>query len=381
MVLAAYPPSYTGAGAQAAQLATGLAEQGVRVTILCPAPDDVEAPAVERQGNLTVLRFRTPRADTRRLTFGLRAALWLLFHSRWQLLHLHGFNYWALLPSWVARLRARPIVAKTTLLGPGADGALEADLQFPQSLLAAGHRRVQAIVALSEALAQSFVERPGYRAQIVRIPNGVDTDAFRPAREDERRAARERYDLPSDASVVITVGRLEARKNPVGLVEAAGCMKRRPLCLALVGPPSPYPEDVAALDAAIAALPEGVEARLVGELPPAELPQVLRAADLLVLPSRAEGMPNSLLEGMATGLACVATDIPGSRDVLSEGGGVLVPLDDPDAMARQLDAWLSDATELELWGKAGRRVIEERYSMDVVARRYRELYRSLLDAA
>lgn len=379
MLLVGYPPAYSGAGAQGAKLASELARQGVAVTVLCPAPGASEAPAVEEQGKLVVRRFRVPSADSRHLVFGLRCALWLLAHGGWQLLHLHGFSYWSVSPVWVARLKRRPVLVKTTLLGPGADGALRGELSLPQRVIAASYRRVQAIVALSDALAASFVETPGYRARIERIPNGVDTEDFRPAEGDEKGAARKRFDLPQDAAVAVSVGRLEARKNIVALVEAAAEVKHRPLCLALVGPPSPYPEDVIALDRAVAALPPGVEVRFVGELPPSELPEMLRGADILVLPSRAEGMPNSLLEGMASGLGCVASDIPGSRDVLARGGGVLVPLDDREAMARQLDAWLSDPVELARMGAEGRRLAEEHYSIQSVARRYVDLYRTLLE--
>jgi glycosyltransferase involved in cell wall biosynthesis len=129
---------------------------------------------------------------------------------------------------------------------------------------------------------------------------------------------------------------------------------------------------------AVASLPEGVEARLLGHLEPERIADLLRAADLLTLTSRAEGMPNSLLEGMATGLACIATDIPGSRDLLSEETGVLVPLDDADALAREIDRLLGDRDSRRALGSAARRAIETSYSAARVGERYFSLYRRLL---
>jgi glycosyltransferase involved in cell wall biosynthesis len=108
--------------------------------------------------------------------------------------------------------------------------------------------------------------------------------------------------------------------------------------------------------------------------------ELYRAADVFVLASRAEGLPNALLEAMASGLACVATDIPGSRDALAHGGGLLVAAEDRDALARAIDGLAGNAPERSRLGAQARRVIEERYALGRVAERYLELYAGLLGA-
>jgi glycosyltransferase involved in cell wall biosynthesis len=89
-------------------------------------------------------------------------------------------------------------------------------------------------------------------------------------------------------------------------------------------------------------------------------------------------MPNSLLEAMATGLPCVDSDIPGSRDVLSRGGGLLVPLDDPAALAAALDQIVADPAVGARLAAEALAVVEAEYSIDRVAERYLAIYRELI---
>jgi glycosyltransferase involved in cell wall biosynthesis len=109
---------------------------------------------------------------------------------------------------------------------------------------------------------------------------------------------------------------------------------------------------------------------------------VLRAADVFVLPSVAEGMSNSLLEAMATGLPCVASDIGGNQDLLGPGGtGVLVGEGSPDGWAEALIGLLQDATRLKRLGGLARERVDEEFALTRVVDRYVALYRALLFAA
>jgi glycosyltransferase involved in cell wall biosynthesis len=80
---------------------------------------------------------------------------------------------------------------------------------------------------------------------------------------------------------------------------------------------------------------------------------------------------------MASGLACVATDIPGSRDVLEDGGGELVPLDDPESLASALERLAADPEARRRLGEEARAIVEARYSLESIAGRYEALYRRL----
>ena len=94
-----------------------------------------------------------------------------------------------------------------------------------------------------------------------------------------------------------------------------------------------------------------------------------------MLPTRAEGLSNSLLEAMARGLPCVASDIPPNRDVLDQGScGLLAPLDAPAAWAAELLRLAGDRELAARLGSAARARVEERYAIGRVADQCLDLY-------
>ena len=111
----------------------------------------------------------------------------------------------------------------------------------------------------------------------------------------------------------------------------------------------------------------------------ADVADVLRAADVFVLPSVAEGMSNSLLEAMATALPCVASDIGGNQDLLGPGGaGVLVAESTPARWAEVLIDLLNDPDQRNRLATAARRRIDDEFALERVVARYVALYRRLL---
>ncbi len=117
-------------------------------------------------------------------------------------------------------------------------------------------------------------------------------------------------------------------------------------------------------------------AHFTGYLP--DPSDAFRAAGIFILPSRVEGMSNALLEAQSFGLACVASDIPGNRAVVSDGvNGRLVPPDDPAALAAVLIELLDDADQRTRLGAAARRIAAERFRMECVAEKVLALYHQL----
>jgi len=376
MVFPALQPEFAGGGLQGLRLMERLAARGLRMTALAPIDAGVAAPAEESAFGGRLRRFRVVRRHRSAWAwrFGVQAAAWLWRHrDAWQLLHVHEFGYYAVLPMWVARALGRPVVIKTPMLT--ADGQAYRLGSGPLGrLVTSVHREVAAVVVLSRELEERVRADAAVADRAVRIPNGVDTERFAPREPAARRALRAELGLPGDAFVVVTCGEIGHRKNPVALVRAAARLRHRPVILVLAGPPGPDPADARALEAAMAALPEGVEARLPGDVPPDEVPRWLAAADVLTLTSRNEGLPNSVLEGMASGLPCVASDIPGSRDVLEDGGGELVPLDDDAALAARLDALAADPDRRAELGRIARARAEREFAFERIAGRYLALY-------
>ena len=183
-----------------------------------------------------------------------------------------------------------------------------------------------AIIVTTPAL-EAYVRSRRPRGEVHLIPNGVDTTLFQPAPRP-----------PREVREVLYVGRLSGEKNLGALVEAAARVKHTPLRVTLVG----SGPDRAALEARARAL--GVSLQVKPVVPHPEVARLMAAADAFVLASFNEGHPKVLLEAMAAGAPCVASDCEGNRSLVADGRtGLLFDPYKPEDLAAQLDRVLGDA--------------------------------------
>jgi sugar transferase (PEP-CTERM/EpsH1 system associated) len=241
---------------------------------------------------------------------------------------------------------------------------------------------VHRYVALSQGLESYLVDAVGVpRERVVRICNGVDTARFSPPPVGARAPIP---DSPFDDPrfwVVGTVGRLGHVKDQVTLARAfvrvlaiaPGAASRVRLAIVGEGPLRKEIENVLAQAGAtnLAWLP--------GER--GDVPAILRGLDCFVLPSRAEGISNTILEAMASGLPVIATRVGGNPELVEDGvTGALVPPEDPQALAREIVACFRSPQLAAARGRAGRARAEQSFSLDGMVRRYGDLYGEVLRA-
>lgn len=230
-------------------------------------------------------------------------------------------------------------------------------------------------IPVSRDLEGWLVETVGAVPQRVdQVYNGVDSVRFHP-RDGARMDGVIREFFPDDAFVVGSVGRMADVKNYPGLVRAflqvleQEPMARERLRLLIVG------EGVTRA-ACLGMLREaGAEslAWLPGER--ADIPELMRAMDLFVLPSLGEGISNTILEAMSTGLPVVATRVGGNGELVREGHtGMLVPPADPQALAQAILAYYRAPDQAVRHGKAARRLVEAGFSMEAMTRGYLQVY-------
>ncbi len=237
---------------------------------------------------------------------------------------------------------------------------------------------VDRFVPLSEELERYLVDRVGIPpARITRIYNGVDTERFAPGsgRPDVLPPG---FAAPGDL-VIGTVGRMHGVKDQLNLAQAftrlVGAVGRAAdrLRLVMIGD-GPLREACAAqLGAA------GLADRcwLPGDR--GDVPALMRAMSVFVLPSQAEGISNTVLEAMASGLPVVATAVGGNPELVIDGEtGRLVPPGDPAALATALRGYLDDPTLGVRHGAAGRARARARFSLEGMLQRYGELYANAL---
>jgi sugar transferase (PEP-CTERM/EpsH1 system associated) len=234
-------------------------------------------------------------------------------------------------------------------------------------------------VALSRDLEKYLIERIGVAAdRVEHIYNGVDSERFRP--RAGARVAIEGSPFNDPALFVVgTVGRLEAVKDQTNLarafVRALAMSPRaaRRLRLVLVGD-GPLRGEIESI---VRAANAQSLVWFAGERN--DVPDVLRGLDCFVLPSLAEGISNTLLEAMASGLPVIATRVGANADLMEDGlSGRLVPRADPDALAREILEYLADPALTRRHGRAGRQIVERRFSLDRMVADYEALYRRLL---
>ncbi|MCJ7811413.1 MAG: glycosyltransferase family 4 protein, partial [Dehalococcoidia bacterium] len=121
------------------------------------------------------------------------------------------------------------------------------------------------------------------------------------------------------------------------------------------------------------------EVHFLGFVDPSEMGAHYGRADLFVLPSRMENFPLVILEAMASGLPVVATDVGGVPELVEHGEtGLLVPPNDPDALADAINDLLDDPDEMEQMGARGRQLVSDQYTWDRVAERIAGYLRDML---
>jgi len=208
--------------------------------------------------------------------------------------------------------------------------------------------------------------------RLVVIPNGVDPTPF----DRASAASRTALGIPERSHLVLFVGRLDPQKGLPILLDAAETVARnRPdWHLAIVGD---GPEEMA-LRGRVAASPIlAGRVRWLGRRD--DVPSLLKAADLLVLPSLWEGMPNVVLEAMAARRAVVGTAVEGTDDLIIPGHtGWLVSPGDPAALAAALAEAASDPDRLARFGNAGRERVEAKSTPARVVEAYDRLWSRVL---
>jgi glycosyltransferase involved in cell wall biosynthesis len=250
---------------------------------------------------------------------------------------LHGFYFHELMPP-----RTRRMFAELARIG----------MRCADAVLSQNPEDVE--LAIREGLCPA--------EKIEYLGNGIDMTRFDRARLDPELPRRYRAELgiPEDAPVIGFVGRLVRDKGILELLEAIRRVRaRHPHArVVLVGMVDKAKADV--IEPATAAR-YGVAdiCHFLGHRD--DMPELYAFMDVFVLPSHREAFPRSIMEAAAMGVPVIATRVRGCRTTVQDGStGLLVPLNDPPALAQALDALLSDATRRRQMGHAGRlRAVKE----------------------
>ncbi|MFB4319652.1 glycosyltransferase [Actinomadura sp. 21ATH] len=340
-VLHASQPTDGGVAVYVVQAAADQVRRGWEVAVACPPDGDLAARLLAAGvAHVPWHAGRAPGPGTVREALDLRR---IVRRFAPDVLHLHSAK-----AGLAGRLPLGPLggPAVPTIFQPhgwswlAATGAQAAAGLLWERLAA---RRTGALVCVGTGeLLQGREAR--VRAPYRLVRNGVDLGHFTPAGPAERRAARAALGLPADAPLAVCIGRVTRQKGQDVLLAAWPAVRRRcpRALLAVVG-------DGDALPRLRRAAPPGV--RFVP--PVADTRGWLAAADVVVLPSRWEGLALVALEALARGRSLVCSNVPGLAEVVQPESGALVPPDDPGGLAEAVAYRLERPREADAEGRAG----------------------------
>lgn len=372
-----FPPEFSGAAQQALMLARRLRSLGHHVEFVTVRWRDL--PEQDVVDGFPVTRLYAGRGSKHRelrLWANLCRYVWRRRHD-FDVLHSHGAYYTNAIVGPLARAAGLRSIVKASLAN---DDLHDVGRSLSGRLHRALLTRVDACIAISRDLVREFNDCGLPPERIHYLPNGVDTALFSPADAATRAALRSELGLPADAPIALYAGVMDARKNIEWLARRwvdHDAFDTGTLLLA-IGPQSredPNGDLIARLTALAARAPH----RFMLRPHSAGVERYLRAADMLVLPSHREGLPNVVLEAMACGLPCVAADVSGTRDLVQHGRtGYTYAPDDAQALGLAVASALTPAGRA--LGENGRALVEEKFSLDTVAQGYSRLYDRLVGA-
>ena len=305
----------------------------------------------------------------------------------------------SILPRLIRRLRGQPVdLVHTHLFASGFFGRLAARFSGVPVIIHEQRNESEhtnlfgkwidrhlgslasAVICVSESTRDFNVHEKGidpHKAEV--IPNAINLDRFhREAFKMDPAGCLDDLDLPPTAKIVIGVGRLVPEKRFEVFLKAARLIHEA------------YPEarflilgdgsERGSLERLAESLGIGSATRFAGMR--SDVLALLSCSHVFVLTSDYEGLPLTLLEAMALQVPAVATDVDGTSEVLSDGaGGIVVPRNSPEAVADAVVSLLRDERRAQDIGLQGRRLVEEKYNIQVVQEQTYAVYQSILGSA
>ena len=371
-----FPPHYSGAAKQAIALAKKLHARG----------HHIEFATLRREGetfedsydSFKVWRLSNGRGKHREFVFWWN--FFRFFYSRrkdFNILHSHGAYYYNSIVGPLGRLFRKKSLMKISLanndlagLGQGISGKIH------HSFL----EMVDACVVISRDLQKEVDELRFPSSKVFMLPNCVDTDRFRPPTYLEKLEKKKMFGLSAKQSITLTVGVFDKRKNIGWLIDkwvehqgfGTGAL------LMAVGPQSREDKDgnfLRGLKQLAANHPDLIKIYDHVE----NIEDFYQVVDFFILPSTGEGMPNVVLEAMASGLPCITTRVSGCSDLVDEGvNGFMFQADDAQELHSALSNMLT--SDHDHFSHAARKKVEHNFSLQALALAYEDLYCKLISS-
>jgi glycosyltransferase involved in cell wall biosynthesis len=336
--------------------------------------NEVQDGAVIHRSPVLGRRFRAVNS----LLYLVDALVWMVRNrNRYDVIHCQQMFGAAVVGLVAKSLLGKPVLVRVTTTGELGE-VRHVRRTPPANLRLRQLRNVDRWVALTHDMQREVLTLDARPQRVCVIPNGVaapEDAAYRPGVKERRRA---QLGIPF-ARTALYAGRLSEEKNLDTLLCAWKLLENAfpEAHLLVCGEGGRFRNVAAQLRGLAAQLGIEAKAHFLGHV--ANPVDYMLASDLFVLPSRTEGMSNSLVEAMAAGAAIVATDIPANRELLvNDVEALLVPPGDAGELAAAVARILGSPETANRLGRAARDKAERELGLDRMALRYLELYCSML---
>ncbi|MEX2601288.1 MAG: glycosyltransferase family 4 protein [Balneolaceae bacterium] len=362
---------YFGPGMSAYNMYRRLDPKVARVSLVHGYPDQEESDLFEHQYYISDLTSNGPRSMA---DFLWNAKKWIRKHAgQFDVVHcLTAFHTSFLFALWCEKVGVPAFIKIAESKHTGfTESSTVSNLLGLKKFRIRNANRITGYISISSAIREKLIEAGIDEHRIVDIPNGVDTERFHPAGIEEKRQARNDLGL-KDTFTVIFTGAFNKRKNPFLVLQAFADL---PDCsdyqLLLIGPDRDDGEERAKISGFIN------EKKLshVHVLPFVhDIETCYRASDLFVLPSREEGLSNSLLEAQSCGLPAIVTPVSGAEDLIEEGvNGSFIDYTS-EHITRAMNRFIRDRELHTRASSMARNQILEQYDSRIILKKHMEMF-------
>lgn len=372
-----FPPHYSGAAKQAISLAKWLKNSGIDSFFITVENGNIKR--YDKYDGFDVYRIKEGRGRMKELI------LWwnlfkLLYKKRknYDIIHSHGAYYKNSIIGLIGKFFKKGTVVKVSMsnndlsdIGRGFYGRVHKTF----------FRMIDLYISISSEITEELNKVIPYYKRLVEIPNGVDTDRFKPATLEQKEYLREILKLPPGL-IFLYVGGISKRKNIEWLIKTwTKFFREAPnASLVVVGPVSREDDKKILFDSISNYLDQHrLKKKIIFRDYTDIIEKYFQASDIFILPSKNEGMPNALIEAMSCGLACMTTKVSGASDlIIDEKTGLFFDTDSEKDFYEKI-MWLKDnPRERDRIGNAAREMILQKYSLHKISKRYADLYYELL---
>lgn len=375
MLVARFYPVLGGTEKQALLLAKQLQQEGTGVCIITARLKDQKA--FELVKNVQTYRTFSYFPGSVGSLFFMFSALLLLFKKRneYDIIHVHLASSPALTAVIAGCLLHKPVIVK--LGGGKVIGDIDSSSRtwFGRLKLYILKKGVDRFIATTREIEKQLEASGLEQVKIVTIPNGVNINEYAPA--DAAGKTRWREENKSAGQIfLVYAGRLEPEKNLSAFITAFSQAVKscQALHFLIIGSGS----EEALLKQLTARLALEQKVTFLGHVKEPAL--ILPLADVFVLPSVSEGMPNALLEAMSCGLAVLASAVGGIKDLIQPGyTGLLFAPQDVSQMREVIIRIAGDQALVGRLGKNARLMIEQNHALAKITNQYQQLYRELMN--